>query len=311
MSSPAPAPPRRTTGSPVRLIAAPSNAGCRDALALRLGPNRLLQALDASPHSVTHLPLEQADTAGVREVTRHVARAVSDALADGRFPVVLGGDHTVAIGSVLGVRERLRALPGRSVPLFLLWLDAHPDVNTPETSPSGNLHGMALAGLLGRGPLSIKSPLRPDRVVIGGARTFDPGELAFLCARPEIELWDVATLRGGRWRRTADALLDRVRRAQGRLYVSLDLDVLDPCHAPGVFVPEKHGALPAPLLALLQHLGASGLLAGADVVELYPPSDPDGQTAALAAQAVRALSAGHPSVAAQAAHARIGRAAAA
>jgi arginase len=271
----------------------------------------VIEALGVAPHAVTYLPLDRADTAGARGFTRHVAHAVSDALVAGQFTIVLGGDHTVALGSVLGVRESLRALHGRSVPLFILWLDAHPDVNTPETSPSGNLHGMALSGLLGRGPLSIRRPLRPDRVVIAGARTFDPGELAFLRARPGIELWDVATLRGDRWRHKADALLDRVRRARGRLYVSLDLDVLDPSYAPGVVVPEKHGALPSPLLALLRHLGESGLLAGADVVELYPPSDPDGRTAALAAQAVRALSAGHPSVAAQAAHTRIGRAAAA
>src|SRR5688572_15436629 len=145
MSSPAHAPPRQKTSSLVRLIAAPSNAGCRHALALRLGPNRLLEALGVAPHAVTHLPSDRADTAGVREVTRHVAKAVSGTLVSGQLPVVLGGDHTVAIGSVLGVRESLRALHGRSVPLFLLWLDAHPDVNTPETSPSGNLHGMALS----------------------------------------------------------------------------------------------------------------------------------------------------------------------
>jgi arginase len=197
------------------------------------------------------------------------------------------------------VRRGLRRLHHRVVPLFVLWLDAHPDVNTPQTSPSGNLHGMVLAGLLGRGPLAIRGPVPTERAIVAGARAFDPGESAFLRAHPEIELWDVATLRSSRWRAKADALLERVREARGRLYVSLDLDVLDPRHAPGVAVPEKGGALPAPLLALLRHLNASGLVAGADVVELYPPADPEGRTAALAAQAIRALSAAHPSVAAQ------------
>ena len=301
MSSPAHAPPRQTESNPVRLIAVPFNAGYRGALALRLGPKRLLAQLRAAPGTVTQVAQRRADTAGVREITRHVEAVVSRALASGSRPIVLGGDHTVALGGVLGVRRGLQRRHRRDVPLFLLWLDAHPDLNTTRTSPSGNLHGMVLAGLLGRGPLAVEQPLPAERVVIAGARAFDPGERSFLRAHPEIERWDVTALRGGRWRAKADTLLERVRRARGRLYVSLDLDVLDPRHAPGVAVPEPRGASPAPLLALLRHLAGSGLVAGADVVELYPPADPDGRTAALAAQAVRVLSAAHPSLAAQAA----------
>ena len=291
--------PRPATSDAVRLLAVPSNAGFRRALALRLGPKHVLAQLQPPPEAVTQLPSVLTDTGDVRRITRYVAASVARDVAAHRLPIVIGGDHTAALGGVVGVRRGLRRLHHKEIPLFLLWLDAHPDANTPETSPSGNLHGMALAGLLGCGPLAIEQPLPTDRVVVAAARTFDPGERAFLRAHPEIELWDVATLRGRRWRSHADALLERVRRARGRLYVSLDLDVLDPHSAPGVAVPEPHGALPTPLLALLDYLTASGLVAGADVVELYPPADVEGRTAALAAQAVRALSAAHPSLAAQ------------
>jgi arginase len=205
--------------------------------------------------------------------------------------VVLGGDHTVAVGSVCGVRAGLRRRHGRRVPLFVLWLDAHPDANTAETSPTGHRHGMVLAGLLGEGPLAVVEPLPAAHMVVAGARSLDPGELDFLRARPELALWDVEVLRSGAWRAAAEALLARVAAASGRLYVSLDLDVLDPAFAPGVAVPARHGALPGPLLALLRRLRASGLVAGADVVELYPPADEQERTASLAAAALSALGA--------------------
>jgi arginase len=148
---------------------------------------------------------------------------------------------------------------------------------------------MVVAGLLGAGPLAVAEPLPPERVVMAGVRDLDPGEVAFLAARPGLARWDVETLRGDGWVAPLEGLLDRVRRAGGRLYVSLDLDVFDPGVAPGVAVPVPHGALPDPVLALLRRVRASGLLAGADVVELCPPADLERQTSRLAARAVAAL----------------------
>lgn len=124
---------------------------------------------------------------------------------------------------------------------------------------------------------------------LAGARAADPGERAFLQATPELDLWSAQTVRSGQWRGRVDDLLEHVAAHCGRLYVSLDRDVVDPGFAPGVAVPVPNGALPEPLLALLARVSASGVLAGADVVELYPPTDRNEQTACLAARAVRAI----------------------
>jgi arginase family enzyme len=153
---------------------------------------------------------------------------------------------------------------------------------------------MVLSGLLGVGPLAVTEPLPAARVTVAGVRACDPGEVLFLAARPELARWDVECLRGPGWRLPLEALLDRVRLAGGRLYVSLDLDVFDPLVAPGVAVPEPHGAFPEPVLALLRRVRASGLLAGADVVELYPPADRERQTTRLAARALSALGVATP-----------------
>jgi arginase len=274
------------------VIVAPTSAGDPPAPGLRLGPAYVLAQFDPADYA-PHRPRLGRGT--VADVAAAVGAAAARAAARGAVPVVLGGDHTVALGGVTGVgaglRRRHRAAPP---PLFLLWLDAHPDVNTEHTSPSGHLHGMVLAGLLGAGPLAVAQPLPAGRVTLAGVRACDPGETAFLAARPELARWDVETLRGEGWRPRLEALLDRVRRAGGRLYVSLDLDVFDPALAPGVAVPAPHGAFPEPVLALLRRVRASGLLAGADVVEHYPPADRERQTARLAARALSALGAALP-----------------
>jgi arginase len=270
------------------LILAPTCAGCPAAPGLRHGPAAVLARLDPAALDVRRPDVGDGTPPALLRAVRPVARRVA---AAGDVPIILGGDHTVAVPSVLGVRDGLRLRYGRDVPLFVLWLDAHPDVNTPETSPTGNLHGMVLSGLLGAGPLAVEEPLPAERVVLAGVRQFDPGELAFLQARPEIELWDVETLRGDGWVPAAEALLARVADAGGRLYASLDLDVIDPAYAPGVAVPERHGAHPASIMRLLRRLRESGLLAGADVVELNPPADEQARTAQLAVEALQALGA--------------------
>ena len=274
-----------------------------------------LPGTSANPPLKDHEPLTGGhETTGIRgdavAAARAIAAAVAPLAACGRVPLVAGGDHSVAAGSVVGVRRGLRRRYGYDVPLYLLWLDAHPDVNTPETSPSGNLHGMVLAGLLGAGPLALDTPLPAERVVLAGVRDLDPGERAFLAARPAIRRWDVAALRGGAWQPLLAALLQEIERRDGRLYVSLDLDVLDPAYAPGVAVPVAGGAAPSDVLALLRRVTASGLLAGADVVELHPAADRDGRTAALAARALSVLAGGailEPSYAANGAEPSIPR----
>ena len=284
----------RTAVAP--LIMAPTAAGCPCAAALRLGPAHILAQVEADGLDV-RWPALGGDRppgrplAAVGAATAAVMEAVGRAAAGGHVPVVAGGDHTVALGGILGAREGLRRRQGRDIPLFVLWLDAHADANTEVTSPTGNLHGMALAGALGVGPLALAEPLAPGRLALAGIRALDPGEVRFIASRPELMVWEAGALRGAAWAKPADALLARVAAAGGRLYLSLDLDVFDPGSAPGVAVPERGGARPEPVLALLERLRASGLLAGADVVELYPSADREEQTARLAARALAALGA--------------------
>jgi arginase len=272
------------------IVAVPAAAGFPRASGLRLGPDAILSHLDVNATDIARPGL---DSGTVSEVTRGVRETTARLAAGGRVPLVVGGDHTVALGSVLGVRDGLRVRHGQAIPLFVLWLDAHPDVNTAETSPTGHLHGMVLSGLLGVGPLAVDEPLPPDQIALAGVRSFDPGELAFLQKQAGLTIWDVSVLRrpGHSWRNLAGHLLERVADRGGRLYVSLDLDVLDPHDAPGVAVPERNGAHARQLLALLEYLRGSGRLAGADVVELFPPNDQDERTVRIAAAAVRALSA--------------------
>ena len=192
------------------VIVAPTSAGDPLAPGLRQGPPYVLAQFDPADY-VLHRPRLGDGT--VDTVTAAVSLAAGRAVARGLAPVVLGGDHTVALGGVTGVRRGLQGRRAAPVPLFLLWLDAHPDVNTAETSPSGHLHGMVLAGLLGAGPLAVTDPLPPQRVVLAGARAIDPGEAAFLEARPQLERWDVSRLRGRGWVAPLGRLLERVRRA--------------------------------------------------------------------------------------------------
>ncbi|MDQ3702778.1 MAG: arginase family protein [Chloroflexota bacterium] len=281
------------------IIAVPTSAGVPQARGIRLGPAYILAQFDPQEY-VLHRP--RLGDASVEVVTEAVAVAVSRAVTRGLVPVVIGGDHTVALGSVLGAREGLRKHGRRApaegrheaskeAPLFLLWLDAHPDLNTAETSPTGHLHGMVLGGLLGIGPLAVREPLTPEQVTLAGVRAADPGERSVLAMQPGLSLWDVETLRGDGWLPRIDALLERVRCAGGRLYVSVDLDVFDPGVAPGVAVPVAHGALVEPVIGLLRRIRASGLLAGADIVELFPPADRERQTARVAARVLTALGA--------------------
>jgi arginase len=291
------------TAQAVPLVLVPTGAGLPAAAAsLRRGPEQILARLDAldadtgaTAQWALYRPAVDVD-AGVLDTAAQVAATVARLVERGQVPLVVGGDHTAALGSVVGVRRGLAARARRDVPLYVLWLDAHPDLNTRETSASGNSLGMVLAGLLGRGPLAVagSAVVIPERVVLAGVRDADPGEQAFLAAHPEMVRWEASLLQGSEWQQSLELLLDRVARSGGRLYVTLDLDVLDPTAAPGVAIPAAGGAQPGAVLNLLGRVAASGLLAGADVVELYPPADHAGQTARLAAAAVQTLAGAAP-----------------
>ncbi len=224
--------------------------------------------------------------------TAAIADRVEASLAAGEVPVVLGGDHSLSMGSVEGVARHCRAA-GR--PLFVLWLDAHADFNTPETSPSGNMHGMPLAALCGEpglaGVFGASAPeprLSPDHVHLFGIRSVDRGERAALKRRGvdvvdmrHIDEWGVAV--------PLRRILERVAAAGGWLHVSLDVDFLDPSLAPGVGTTVPGGATYREAHLIMEMIHDAGLMGSLDVVELNPFLDDRGRSALMLVDLVASL----------------------
>lgn len=295
-------------GRRVALLGVPGNLGIPAAgPALLAGPARILAELSLSDEA-RHLvrvegslpPANAGDARGwelfalVRQRADEVAAATARLVVAGECPVAIGGDHSLSLGAIAGVAAGLRRL-GAAAPLWVVWIDAHPDLNTHLTSPSGNPHGMVLAALLGEGhPLLAGSGpvLSPDHVVLVGVRAIDPGEHAYLQRTPQLRVYTPAGLRSEGPELLAARIVRDVAQSGGHLYVSFDLDAVDPNFAPGVSTPAPSGLTAGEALALISALAASGLLVGADVVEYNPARDRERATAQLAAEAVLRLARG-------------------
>ena len=221
-----------------------------------------------------HAPLETAAW------TRALIRAAEQALPRG-VPIFLGGDHALSLGSVAGTANHAARL-GR--PLFVLWLDAHSDFHTPQTSTSGNLHGTPLGYVTGRpgfaGFPAVDHPVRPENICILGLRSVDPAERAAL-AETAIHRHDMREIDERGIARPLGEFLDRVRAANGLLHVSLDVDFLDPGIAPGVGTTVPGGATMREGHLVMEMLHDSGLISALDLVELNPFLDDRGRTALM------------------------------
>jgi arginase len=208
-----------------------------------------------------------------------LALEVLATLRDREFPVVIGGDHSCAVGTWRGVAAAYEG------PVGLVWIDAHMDAHTHATSPSGNLHGMPLAHLLGEwgGP----PVLAPGHVCQIGIRSYEPEEEALL-ARLGVRIYrmpEVRTRGLDAVMREALAIATSGTRAFG---LSLDIDAIDPASAPGVSTPAAEGLDPDALIAALRLAAATPGLAAVEVAEYNPVFDPGGATAALVAAALAA-----------------------
>ena len=219
--------------------------------------------------------------AEIKATCERVAEQVARARSDGLVPVVLGGDHSIALGTVGGMASR-------SGPGAAIWLDAHGDLNTPETTPSGNVHGMPLAAALGcatdgfgsdRWPLPA---LDPRRVSLVGVRSLDAGERAVV---HDLGI-AVHTMSEIDRRGVEDVLGDALERARGAsfLHVSLDMDVVDPDVAPGVGTPVRGGLSYREAHLAMELVAESGLLDSLEIVEVNPILDRMNETAALAVE---------------------------
>lgn len=214
---------------------------------------------------------------------RALARETYAAMAAGRRPVVLGGDHSLSMGSVSGV-ARFASEAGRK--LFLLWLDAHSDYNTPLTSPSGNMHGMPVALLTGEPGFDEvfgdepRFPVDPARVHLFGIRSIDADERRLLHARG-VDVVDMRRLDEDGFAVSIRRIIERVRAENGLLHVSLDVDFLDPTIAPGVGTAVPGGATAREAHLVMELLYESGLAPSLDLVELNPFLDERGRSALL------------------------------
>jgi arginase len=214
---------------------------------------------------------------------RLLARETYASLRAGRVPIVLGGDHSLAMGSIGGV-ARHAAEAGRE--LFVLWLDAHSDFNTPLTSPSGNMHGMAAAmlcrergfeGVFGDEPHGF---IEPNRLHLFGIRSIDSGERRLLQDRG-VDVVDMRMLDEHGFAVSIRRIIDRVRARDGLLHVSLDVDFLDPTIAPGVGTAVPGGATYREAHLVMELLYESDLKPSLDLVELNPFLDERGKSALL------------------------------
>ncbi len=225
----------------------------------------------------------------VSQACREVAAAVQKTLADGGIPLVIGGDHSIAIGTISGVAAHQRERRGPDGPsrVGVIWFDAHGDINTPETSPSGNIHGMPVACLLGRGPeplVSIGFPgpkLNPAKVVQIGLRDLDEVEKRDLRASgiytftmEDIDRRGMATV--------VEQAMEIVTNGTDLLHVSFDVDAVDPQVAPGTGTRKIGGLTYREAHLGMEIIGDSGRLTSLELVEVNPILDNQNQTAELA-----------------------------
>ena len=221
--------------------------------------------------------------------TQSIAEATYRASADG-MPIVLGGDHSLAAGTLSGLSRRA-AETGRA--FFVLWLDAHPDFHTLDTTRSGNLHGVPVAYATGQPGFAgvfppLAAPVRPENICMMGIRSVDPAERAAL-ASAGVVVHDMRAIDEQGVAPLLDRFLQRVAAAHGVLHVSFDVDFLDPDIAPGVGTTVPGGATFREAHLVMEMLHDSRLVTSLDLVELNPFLDERGRTALLMVDLVASL----------------------
>lgn len=292
---PAPVPSPRS----IMVIGAASCAGAPDP-ACAEGPDALrrYRVFHDTPlqhvewDAILRVPRDAADTPlhAVAALGARLAAEVESVLHAGHFPLVVGGDHSCAIGTWSGVH---RALAEKG-PVGLIWIDAHMDSHTFATTPSGQIHGMPLACLLGHGEAALtaidgaEAKLRPEHVCLIGVRSFEAGEAALL-HRLGVRVFDMEEIRRRGLAAVFDEALAIVRQGTAGFGVSVDLDALDPEEEPGVGTPVPGGLRRAELAAALSHLRGDPAFVAMEIVEYNPRRDRRHATADAAGALIDAV----------------------
>ena len=293
--------------TPVSLIGVPTDVGAGTSGA-RMGPEALrvaglgkaIAAFGTEVRDCGNLAgppnPELPAVGGFRHMAEVVAwnQAVHEAvfreLSDGRLPIMMGGDHCLAIGSISAVARRCRATGKK---LRVLWFDAHADLNTATMTPSGNIHGMPVACLCGHGPDLLTGigghvpAMKPTEIRQVGIRSVDDGEKKFL-RELGVEVFDMRYIDEIGMRETMEQALAGVY-SETHLHVSLDVDFLDPEIAPGVGTTVRGGPTYREAQLCMEMIADTGRLSSLDIVELNPALDKRNMTAELAVDLVESL----------------------
>jgi arginase len=223
----------------------------------------------------------------IAETCSRTAEAVLKTLEEGMTPLLLGGDHSLAVGSVSGVAEFYRR---RGEKIGLVWIDAHTDINTPETSPSGNVHGMPLAALLGLGPEPLAKiygyapKIDPENVVLIGIRDIDAAERENIRRGGVTHVYTMRDIDERGMRAVMEEALSAAASGTAGYHVSLDMDWIDPEDAPGVGTPVRGGATYREAHLAMEILADHGGLLSFELVEVNPVIDEHNRTADLAVE---------------------------
>ncbi len=299
--SPSPPPPR------VSLIGAPTDVGA-GARGASMGPTALrIAGLQATLEAQGAEVVDRGDLEGpanpglppvggyrhlaeVHRWCRRVPHAVHAELAAGRLPILLGGDHSLSIGSISAIARHCRA-QGR--PLRVLWLDAHADFNTNALTPSGNLHGMPVACLCGYGPAElvdlgdVRPALAPAEIRQIGIRSVDQGEKRFV-HEVGLEVFDMRYVDEVGMRRTLEVALEGLA-ADAHVHVSFDVDFLDPDIAPGVGTTVPGGPSYREAQLCMEMIADTGRVGSLEIMELNPALDLRNRTAEVAVDLTASL----------------------
>lgn len=235
------------------------------------------------PHVNSKHEDNESNLRNLTEVVRgneQLAIMVDQEISNGCFPLILGGDHSIAIGSLAGVAKHYQNLG-------VIWYDAHGDLNSAETSPSGNIHGMSLAVSLGIGHTRLTNILgdqpkvKPAHIVIIGARSLDPGERE-LIQEKGIKVYTMHEIDRIGMTKVMEEAIEYLKQRTDGVHLSLDLDGLDPSEAPGVGTPVIGGLSYRESHLAMEMLAESDMITSAEFVEVNPILDDQNKTAEIA-----------------------------
>lgn len=227
--------------------------------------------------------------AEITETCTKVAQRVTETLEQGITPLVIGGDHSVAAGTVSGVAEFYRQ---KQQKIGLIWMDAHSDMNTPETSPSGNVHGMPLAALVGLGPDSLSHingwgpKVQAENIVLVGVRDIDATEKENIRRAGVTEVYTMRDIDERGMRTVMEEALRAAGRGTAGYHVSFDMDWIDPEDAPGVGTPVRGGSTYREAHLAMEIIADHGRMVSLELVEVNPVIDEHNRTADLAVELI-------------------------